>query len=279
MEVYLLAFVEQGVLYSAMETEGTGNAVNGTTNYGAFGADTWDTNYRPWGVKVPIRICPSDPVGSEENGIVVGLNSYRANFGDITVGWNSATAPYSSALRGCFIKNHKRNFADITDGTSNTVMFGERLIGTTTPNLRGINDFACPASGGSTGTPAWCMGTMDPSNPQMISHSFNSYHWSGREWGAGTYAYVGFTGILPPNAPSCILWSGGYANDIISTLSSKHTGGANVTFVDGSCRFLSNTTNCGNMNVAAWDWKTGESPYGIIGAISTINAGESSSAP
>jgi prepilin-type processing-associated H-X9-DG protein len=76
------------------------------------------------------------------------------------------------------------------------------------------------------------------------------------------------------------MWSGGYGNnDVIITLSSNHSGGVNVAFADASCRFLSETTNSGNINIAVWDAKTGISPYGVIGAISTINGGESVSAP
>ncbi|MDR1142388.1 MAG: DUF1559 domain-containing protein [Planctomycetaceae bacterium] len=277
--VMLLPFMEQTALYDAIGTSGTSNAVNGTTNYSAFGANPWDKNYRPWLAKIPMRLCPSDPTGSEEDGIEVGLINYRACFGDYTVGWGQAAASNVTALRGCFIKQHGRTLATITDGTSNTLIFGERLIGTTVPNLRLLNDFACPASGGTDGTPAWCMGTIDPNDRQKFKSTFNSYHWSGREWAAGEYYYVGFTGILPPNAPSCILWSGGYANDCIITLSSHHTGGVNVTLADASCRFLSNTIHHDGLSVAAWGAKTGNSPYGIIGALSTINGGENISVP
>ncbi|MDR3196823.1 MAG: DUF1559 domain-containing protein [Planctomycetaceae bacterium] len=54
---------------------------------------------------------------------------------------------------------------------------------------------------------------------------------------------------------------------------SYHTGGVNATFFDGSVRFISEAIENGNPSFIVTH--TGESPYGIWGALATVNCGES----
>ena len=81
---------------------------------------------------------------------------------------------------------------------------------------------------------------------------------------------MGFTTILPPNAPSCASAQGEW-NEGIFTADSYHPGGVNAAMTDGSIRFVSETINTGNLAAPVPQmplWGT-PSPYGVWGAMGT----------
>jgi prepilin-type processing-associated H-X9-DG protein len=96
----------------------------------------------------------------------------------------------------------------------------------------------------------------------------------GALWADGQAERVGFTTILPPNAPSCVYDANGNADSQGGVLSagSYHPGGVMGLMADGSCRFLSETINTGNL-ATAWV-AAGPSPYGVWGAMGSIDGGE-----
>ncbi|MGL6193651.1 MAG: DUF1559 domain-containing protein [Thermoguttaceae bacterium] len=274
--VLVLPFIEQTALYDQIGTPGTANAIDGTKEYVAFRAEPWDGNFRPWLQSFPSRTCPSDPQGSSQSG-QIGFASYRGNMGDKVSSWSNNDSTYGYAgWRGTMIRRHGRNLSFIVDGTSNTLLLGETLIASGTYNARGRGDLASPGPGNWTGTPAWCLAAFEGNR---IRDSYESQGWFGRRWCDGIFYYSGFNSVLPPNSPSCMLGAGSDYNDPIISLSSQHTGGANVALGDASVRFLSSTISCGDVNEAVWNLKTGRSPYGIIGAIGTVNGGEAEAMP
>ncbi len=56
---------------------------------------------------------------------------------------------------------------------------------------------------------------------------------------------------------------------------SWHLGGVNVVFADGSVRFIMESIDAGNPGLP--ESLSGPSPYGVWGALSTINGGETAS--
>ena len=96
--------------------------------------------------------------------------------------------------------------------------------------------------------------------------------WRGRIWSNGRAADAWFTCTLPPNSVSCVAGSFN-ANEWGSFApTSYHPGGVTVVRVDGSVAFVSDTVDTGNLSAA--QVTSGASPYGVWGAMGSINGGE-----
>ena len=99
----------------------------------------------------------------------------------------------------------------------------------------------------------------------------------------------GFHAILPPNSPSCVVANGGdsayggrcvakHSHTGVYSATSNHPGGVNAVFADGSVHFVSDGVNCTTDNVARLTpTGAGMSPFGVWGAMGTVNGGESKS--
>jgi prepilin-type processing-associated H-X9-DG protein len=97
----------------------------------------------------------------------------------------------------------------------------------------------------------------------------------GALWSDGQAERVGFNTILPPNAPSCVNDGNTNAdsNGGVLNASSMHPGGVNAVFADGSLHFINQNINTGNK--AAPQPAPGQgSPYGVWGALGSIDGGE-----
>jgi prepilin-type processing-associated H-X9-DG protein len=177
----------------------------------------------------------------------------------------------------------------IIDGTSNTMMFGESLVAPPGGSLLAKITISYPGL-----HPRDMMLNLDPSNRKNILASRQSVLdvWKGTNWVEGAMYSAGFTGVMPPNSVSAILSNDqGHTSSgawVTICLSSNHSGGANSCFADGSVHFITDTISnssfsgseviypCINGKYEVTEF-SGESPYGIIGALSTINGGEAKS--
>jgi prepilin-type N-terminal cleavage/methylation domain-containing protein/prepilin-type processing-associated H-X9-DG protein len=195
---------------------------------------------------VPIYLCPSDP----SKGF---LNSTAGPYGRcnyfVSIGRTNNPTNQDGTVGGIFfveftstqIANNNRSgtvrITDVTDGTSNTAMIAEILRGRGAPS---------GSSSGSTGP------RVDPQDlvnttisnaelgppPAACNGTGTTYRYAGNQY----YRYIIFTSLythaVPPN------YKGGDCTDLsrgFVASRSKHTGGVNVGFTDGSVHFIRDT--------------------------------------
>ncbi|SIN73488.1 prepilin-type N-terminal cleavage/methylation domain-containing protein/prepilin-type processing-associated H-X9-DG domain-containing protein [Singulisphaera sp. GP187] len=246
--LFTLPGVEQQALF---------NAWNFTGDYKWIGSATMDTPMRYSGVcnitvsstRVPAYMCPSDgantsttTIGQTLNGVVMRTTSqnYVVNFGNtssiqpatlngVTFGGapftdidavtlTAAGAPTAIGMNGQVVVP----FSSITDGLSNTLLVSEAVVGT------------------GTG------GTVNPSSTLDL----RGFSW----WGSAS----NFTAAITPNSGQPdVLESIGYcvypyqgnppctgataAQPLYNGARSRHSGGVNATFADGSVKFMKNS--------------------------------------
>jgi prepilin-type processing-associated H-X9-DG protein len=181
--------------------------------------------------------------------------------------------------RTLFGENVWHSVVSDIDGTSNTVAISETaaspevITGTAPVVLRGGLAYQ-PNIRSSTGSgihAGKCM--LMRSGNNEISSPIRSLR--GRRWGDGRASMIGFNTILPPNSPSCCRSDASQWG--IYSATSYHSGGVNIALVDGSGRFISDTIDCGKYNTdqATKVYFSSESPFGVWGALGSINGGES----
>ena len=223
-------------------------------------------------------LCPSDTelgnltkIYFNGNGQYIGRTSYPLNNGTnpFTGGGGSLTGPFSFptyAMRGAAaswggaytsIKAEAPvSLASFTDGTSNTVVYSEFLRGDGIPpgNTKdGLNQtYAGP------NPVAAFAGQLNANQLQaqacqnmQITPSTGRWTWKGDWWISGTTNTYSHT--QTPNRRSCwysdLNYGGndpGQAVNMIAA-SSRHPGGVNTAFADGSVKFIKDT-----INPAAW---------------------------
>ena len=269
--VQMTPYLDQGALAQMIAGGGTLASVNGTQNYAGNAFVPWDGNHKANFAKIPGLQCPSD---APSNVSTFGKTNYMASHGDQC--WD--TCPQwagngGRGLRGFFIGGNNaaigvRNFADVTDGLSNTIAMAERIQG----KLNG-NSIKTGAIGYTLGqgtyraNPSACLALVAGAGV----YTGASQTWTGTRWADAAPNYTGCTTILGPNKATCTD-SGGDDRDGIFEPSSLHTGGVHVLLSDGAVRFISENIDSGNPTVASP--VTGPSPYGVWGALGSVNGGE-----
>jgi prepilin-type N-terminal cleavage/methylation domain-containing protein/prepilin-type processing-associated H-X9-DG protein len=261
----LLPYLEQGPLYNAINF----GMLNRDLPHGSF------ANHSFAGIRILSFLCPSSPIakGNVECDTLVRSpgNNYFAS-----VGSSLAFEAYNgSPPNGLFMVMFDKNlwtgtnqsvpigFAEITDGTSNTIAFGEWRTGDydcsklTIPQDV-VNPVPWPGGGYTFPTNAqqvkifqtWlnnCAGTA----PSTITHGGNNWEYNmsylGLGWDQGMFGYTLGNTVLAPNPPypNCRTcnWFGDWdCSPSMMGLSAYHPGGANVAFADGSVRFLKSST-------------------------------------
>jgi hypothetical protein len=144
---------------------------------------------------------------------------------------------------------------------------------------------ATPYDGGAV-RPQLCLDKAFSATDRTILVS-GAAAWRGHMLGDGRVANCAFHTAVPPNSPSCghNVASGGSGWGVFSA-TSNHTGGVNGMMMDGSVHFISDTIDTGNLSLdqggvrsgtGTQPVNSGQSHYGIWGAIGTPSAKESRS--
>jgi len=292
--VYLLPYVEQGAKYNflqsinAFEREGSAQ-----WNYAAPG-----TTEGMYNASLPYLACPSDGSAKEPVRVISPIRdlrgatrtNYVGSFGDTIHGAGDVSANTRGFFSGpMYLRQTNRSldptvrtFGSISDGTSNTVVFSETITGQL--NQRDVRGNFVEIN---TPVPSEVLRKVSTTNRNVYADdAIVATQWfRGMHYAEGNTAITGFQTVLPPNSPHGHEYAAqnfdaqgwGFS---ISSAGSNHTGGVNVGLGDGAVRFISNTISSGNPDATppAYSDFSGRSPYGVWGALGSINGGESDNA-
>jgi prepilin-type N-terminal cleavage/methylation domain-containing protein/prepilin-type processing-associated H-X9-DG protein len=247
--VALLPNIEQGQLYNS-------------ANYSFGGSDAPNLNTVTL-TRISGLICPSENL---KNGPwVATFANYAANFGgpaSIST-WNGVIVPMNGTTTtgsGAFGSPTYVNYGSfgtegITDGTSNTAMFSEKLAGVATGTgvvtaagsiyaKRSIfNVTATITNDSQNAAQALAFVQACKAVTQMTNSDGETNTWSGACWSGshgGTLRFNAYDHVNTPNGYTCTNSAGddpGNSNTAI-TAQSNHPGGVNVCFGDGSVKFI-----------------------------------------
>jgi len=261
----LCPFMEQSNVY---------NAFNSSLQYYDY-----PDNDTVMAAKISTLWCPSDPDIQQGNNaytqfpappppararpsFYVGLTNYRANAGpwpNPPRGVNPLTDANFAAAKanalGVIYQTSATTIASITDGTSNTFLFGEAFYG------------------------------------RLSQSDQNCWHW----WIAGNYGDSIQTTTFPPNPQTNLnlvdpVSFPNSAAVVVISATSNHPGGVNFAFCDGSVRFIKNSINSWGTTTyvdstgytlpvgltydPATYLYTATAPWGVYQALSTRASGE-----
>jgi prepilin-type N-terminal cleavage/methylation domain-containing protein/prepilin-type processing-associated H-X9-DG protein len=315
----MLPFFEQMALYNNLvsgkfwfnpNAKNFGVTTTPTTATGTANGSTFDAagqavcgQYGYADKLVDALICPSDPNGKQKDNNCQSRNSYRLCYGDYPVhakllaGATLATGNTSTgnadtnicgASRGVFALQQQMGMHSITDGTSNTLLASERLVGVQTVKIRqgivssgvvpgDIADIDDKVVSGTSLVPDTFATAAKGTRPDDYSSTAvtNTITESGMRWMDGSPIYTGFTTILGPNAPSYATTDTGAA---LINASSYHSGGVNAAMADGAVKFFSDTIPVNGSNGGSNDpekvYTSSRSSRGVWGALGTRNGGE-----
>jgi prepilin-type N-terminal cleavage/methylation domain-containing protein/prepilin-type processing-associated H-X9-DG protein len=259
MKVRILPFIEQGAIYNAYNQSFAFNAAQNGTSTGS---------------SIKTYLCPSD-----NNTVLRSAANFSGDFGDTNYYNNLGTllslngglfdgpaymmgAPYGPTV----------TLARIIDGTSNTAIFSENLMGNSSSGQNSSSGAGFPGAGSiyvmttaitTTSPPVPNQGSL-AANLQFIGRTYcpptaalSTYSNNGFSWAsAGTGEGGGYSHVQTPNQRNC--WGNNqnsnspngasgnqYQYGNLLTAKSNHPGGVNMSFLDGSVKFIKSSINPG----------------------------------
>jgi prepilin-type N-terminal cleavage/methylation domain-containing protein/prepilin-type processing-associated H-X9-DG protein len=260
--VRMLPFTEQSAMY---------NAVNFALTSGNY------ENLTICGVQLNILTCPSEPLVAPTTIAASTTNAsfnvmhplsaippgnwlqYFSSYAGCAGTWNfgyNTSYPQTEFVQynGMIYNDSSVTIASVTDGTSNTMLFGEH----------------------------------SRANMQKVGSPYINSDFS---WNSGRYYDTLMCTFYPPNPPTSNYK--GYYYYYPGASSSQHPGGANFAFADGSVHFIKNTINSWTISgtntssygdyypdgtIAAtspnYAWSYGTAVLGVYQKLSTRNGGE-----
>jgi len=227
----LLPYIEQAPLYASIDfnTYFDAHAQNNTARR----------------TKLAAFLCPSDT--PYPNSVDRGNNSYPGSQGP-----NQGRDVQPVGVRnGMFNFDGITRMGDIRDGTSNSIAFGEHLIGDNNNTAYRAGDVVRGIGFGSLPTNKPTGAQLDAYGVACDAGKANHHSHGGREWAIGMPAQTLFNTMATPNwkYPTCQDCPGcGWMDSKgVFPARSRHTGGVQVTLADGAVRFVSE-----NVDLATW---------------------------
>ncbi|MDR3639375.1 MAG: DUF1559 domain-containing protein [Isosphaeraceae bacterium] len=255
----LLPFTEQSAIYNAQNF--SIDVINGNPG-------VW-INSTAAHTRISEFLCPSDlaptwPTITGDPAVSPGVNYFASVGSSLEFTYTQTSGPPN----GIFFHTGTGGrppvkLAEIRDGTSNTIAFGEWIVGDGNDLIISIpSDIIFIGSyppGVSRNTPlmqlpagaapfqTWaqtCAAGATTSANRTGSHT--SQLGMGWAWGLPGFSFGNIVLAPNPKTPNCSV-SSGASNTLWSpgiwTLSSQHSGGANALFADGSVKFLKDSTS------------------------------------
>jgi prepilin-type N-terminal cleavage/methylation domain-containing protein len=223
--MYLWPYIEQSMLTAGLNYN--------TQNFYTPPCTQYNTMNGYCGVRVPLYYCPTDGSGRDQDDLT---QTYTRTRGNYVVNWGLITydtAPAAGAPRAAFgnvtgarASFYQTKIATITDGTSNTVMMSEYLRAWSPDD----NDWR---------------GDIHNDDGVFRFHTVNTPNSSVQD--QVNWAIQTGDPLMPVNTNS----------PQHNAARSRHTGGVNSMFADGTCRWISNS-----ISLATWR------------ALGTIDGGE-----
>jgi prepilin-type N-terminal cleavage/methylation domain-containing protein/prepilin-type processing-associated H-X9-DG protein len=260
--VYLLPMMDQQPVYDVLSGP---YPSSGSPQYLAFGPIRENGSYPPWRAEISTFRCPSAEKGLTW-GTIPGRRNYHMCIGD-NIARLYAGGPYRGIFGNVGSDREGTRIADILDGTSKTILLGEKANAVDAVDIRGLG---AQSVAGIDTNPSLCLATATgfKYNPGVGTQSSRPH---GCLWHGGRGGFAGFNTVLPPNSPSCMAdnWGDNWG---LYTASSYHPGGVMVAMADGSTRWVGDDVNTGDLTRG--EVTSGTSPYGVWGALGSKDGGE-----
>jgi prepilin-type N-terminal cleavage/methylation domain-containing protein/prepilin-type processing-associated H-X9-DG protein len=231
---YILPYIEGSAQYNAVNFSRPYNSISQLTAYL---------------IKVNTYLCPSDTTAGKID-TTVFISTTQTSYAPVrgireNIRWTLSPADASNRCgandsEGIFGANIAYQIAEVTDGTSNTMMFGEtsrfkeESSGSHFSFWNVAGSWVGPPWGG---TPTW-PGDVRVTGGAFVVPKLNSPPVTngGASCQDNVPAPHSLNWALPPSNPPCIaLGQWGFR--------SRHPGGANFLFADGSVKFIKDTIN------------------------------------
>ena len=229
----LFPYMEQTALYDALRAKAVAAnrpTVGGVSDGGAASLDA---------TPIAFLICPSDKMPNPGVGQEPGSNYYHGltNYHPVATGLDKSNSKWGSD--GAIPTSRTVKLTDITDGSSNTLLFGEWT--NFDPNFVSW----APYVGSDSQYELWIFaGAWDSSSAGCLATGGLSFNYR-----------------LPVAPATTTITTA--LNTIqlrAQAFGSSHAGGANVAFADGSVRFISNTINSSPLVLPALCSRAGGEP-------------------